>query len=167
MPVLRQKNHSFMKVWLSEGQKFGGYVVIAVLPFGAFDGLWRFLMAFGGRCFPSKPSNPVKLHQIFFWWSLVVFGGLGGRDFSIKAVKSRQTSSNIFFDGLWWFLMAFGGRDVFHQSRQIPSNFIKCTVLKKVYSFKLSILMTGNVEPSLLVQKSVGGSMPPQTLTTV
>ena len=43
----------------------------------------------------------------------------------------------------------------------------QCTVLKKVYSFKLSILMTGNVEPSLLVQKSVGGSMPPQTLTTV
>ena len=42
-----------------------------------------------------------------------------------------------------------------------------CTVLKKVYSFKLSISMTGNVEPSLLVQKSVGGSMPPQTLTTV
>lgn len=43
-----------------------------------------------------------------------------------------------------------------------------CIVLKKVYRFILSIsLMTGNVEPSLLVQKSVGGSMPPQTLMTV
>jgi len=45
-----------------------------------FDGLWCFLMAFDGRCFPSKPSNPIKLHQIYF------------------------------FDGLWCFLMAFGGR---------------------------------------------------------
>ena len=43
-----------------------------------------------------------------------------------------------------------------------------CIVLKKVYRFILSISsMTGNVEPSLLVQKSVGGSMPPQTLMTV
>ena len=45
---------------------------------------------------------------------------------------------------------------------------VDCIVLKKVYRFILSISsMTGNVEPSLLVQKSVGGSMPPQTLMTV
>ena len=54
----------------------------------------------------------------------------------------------------------------------LPSHLTKlsqvCIVLKKVYRFILSIsLMTGNVEPSLLVQKSVGGSMPPQTLMTV
>ena len=70
-----------------------------------FDGLWWFLMAFGGRCFPSKPSKAVKLHQIFFWWPLVVFGGLWWQMFSIKTVKSRQTSSNIFFDGLYHGLM--------------------------------------------------------------
>ena len=54
-----------------------------------------------------RPSNPIKLHQIYF---LMVFDGLWWQMFSIKAVKSRQTSSNIFFDGFWWFLMAFGGR---------------------------------------------------------
>ena len=60
-----------------------------------------------------------------------------------------------------------------HPPRRSPSHLSPlpsplCIVLKKVYRFILSISsMTGNVEPSLLVQKSVGGSMPPQTLMTV
>ena len=43
-----------------------------------------------------------------------------------------------------------------------------CVVLKKVYRLILSKApMTGDVELSLLVQKTVGGSMPPQAFLTV
>jgi len=60
-------------------------------------------VVFGGRFFPSKPSNLIKPHQIYF---LVVFDGfwrLWWQIFSTKAVKSHQTHQKLLmaFDGFW------------------------------------------------------------------
>ena len=53
---------------------------------------------------------------------------------------------------------------------QMNVDFIEsiCIVLKKVDRFICCFTTkTGNAEPSLLVLKSVGGSMPPQAFLTV
>jgi len=91
---------------------------------------WWSLMVFGGfggRFFPSKPSNFIKLikpHQIYL---LVVFDGLWRfwwQMFSTKAVKPHQTSSNLIKYISWWSLMVFGGFDGrFFPPK--PSNLIK------------------------------------------
>ena len=108
---------------------------------------------FGGRFFPSKPSNFIKPHQIYFlvafdgfwqiWWQmfsikavkfhqthqklLMAFDGFWRfwwQIFSIKAVKPHQTSSNLIKYISWWSLMVFGGFDGrFFPPK--PSNLIK------------------------------------------